>query len=208
MHGFNKEKDSAHSQITEAVGEKNKVLEFGCGKGFVSEQMQKKFNQITAVEIDPASAKNAEKFCNRIIVGDIEEIDFSKLGKEFDVAVFGDVLEHLKKPEKTLQKTRKLLKKRGGIVVSVPNIANWKIRMKLLTGKFDYTDNGILDKTHLRFFTLKNIKKIIEENGFEIEKVSSVPSAPVPTKALKKAMAKIFPGVFSFQFIIIAKVKQ
>ncbi|MDD5163412.1 MAG: class I SAM-dependent methyltransferase [Candidatus ainarchaeum sp.] len=208
MQGFNAKEFSAHSQIVALAGKNRKILEFGCGKGFVSEQLQKNCNKVTAIEIDTESAGQAEKFCEKIILGNIEKIDFEKIGKDFDAAIFADVLEHLKNPEETIAKTKKLLSLEGKIIVSVPNIANWKIRFGLLLGKFDYAKQGILDKTHLKFFTLKTIKKAIENSGFEIEKISSVPSAPVPSMALKKALSKIFPGAFSFQFIILARVKK
>ena len=102
MQGFNAKEFSAHSQVVALAGKNRKILEFGCGKGFVSEQLRKKGNKITAVEIDAGSAKKAQKFCEKIIVGNIEEMDFEKIGKGFDIAIFADVLEHLKNPKETL----------------------------------------------------------------------------------------------------------
>ncbi|HLD58183.1 MAG TPA: class I SAM-dependent methyltransferase [archaeon] len=206
MNGFDSRKESSHSIVVALAGKNKKILEFGCGKGFVSEQLKKNACRVTAVEINPESAKLAEKFCEKIFLGNIETMDFSKVGEGFDIAIFGDVLEHLKNPPEILEKTKKLLDENGRIIVSVPNIANWKIRLKLLFGKFDYASEGILDRTHLKFFTLETIKKTVQEAGFGIEKVFFVPSAPVPTMAMKKLFSRVLPAAFSFQFVILAGV--
>ncbi|MBN1941233.1 MAG: class I SAM-dependent methyltransferase [Candidatus Diapherotrites archaeon] len=208
MQGYNAQNFSSHSQIVNLAGGGNKIIEFGCGKGFVTEQLQKHGNKVTGVEINTENAKRAKKFCSKIFIGDIEKMDFRKLGSGFDVALFGDVLEHLKNPEGTLGKTGRILGKNGRVIASIPNIANWKIRLGLLGGKFDYAEQGILDKTHLKFFTLKNAKKLFNENNFVIEKILTVPSAPVPGSSAKRLLSKLVPGLFSFQFVIVAKVKK
>ena len=87
------------------------------------------------------------------------------MDKKFDLIIFADILEHTIHPEKILEYySTNLLKQKGKIIISVPNIANWNIRLKLLFGKFDYTKTGILDETHLKFFTYNSIKKIIPNN--------------------------------------------
>lgn len=208
MDCFDNREFSSHSIVVALAGKNRKILEFGCGKGFVSEQLKKQGNEITAIEIEKQNAKLAEKFCKKVFVENIETMDFSKIGKGFDAAIFGDVLEHLKNPKEALEKTKRLLNENGRVIVSVPNIANWKIRLKLLSGKFDYAEQGILDRTHLKFFTLKTIKETMRGAGFGIEKVFFVPSAPVPTMMLKKLFSRILPSAFSFQFVILAKVSK
>ena len=98
-----------------------------------------------------------------------------------------------------------MLAENGFIVVSIPNIANWKVRLKLLLGKFDYREEGIMDKTHLRFFTKKTAVRLIEKAGYKIEKEEFVPSFPFPF--FKKPLSRINPNAFAFQFIFSATKK-
>ena len=205
MNGFDKRTDGAHQKMIKLVGKGKLVLEIGCGKGFVSEQLRKKGNVITGIEIDKKSAKRAKKFCKKVLIGNIEEMKLNFAKESFDVILFGDVLEHLFDPEAVLKKLKPFLAKNGKIIVSLPNIANWKIRLLLLRGKFDYTDWGILDKTHIRFFTRKRARNLIRGAGFRIEEEDFVPSFPAPF--LKKYFAKIRPSAFAFQFIFAAKKK-
>jgi len=203
MNGFDERAEGSHQKVVNLVGKGKIVLEIGCGEGFVSEQLRKKGCVITGIEIDGKSAKRAKKFCKKVLVGNIEEVKLNFAKESFDVILFGDVLEHLFDPEAVLKKLRPFLAKNGKIVVSLPNIANWKIRLGLLKGQFDYTDWGILDKTHIRFFTRKRAKNLIKEAGFRIVEEDFVPSFPAPF--LKKYFAKIRPSAFAFQFIFAAK---
>jgi 2-polyprenyl-3-methyl-5-hydroxy-6-metoxy-1,4-benzoquinol methylase len=127
----------------------------------------------------------------------VEKIEELKYPKEyFDVIVFADVLEHLRQPDKVLLNLRKYLRADGFMVASLPNIARIDIRLKLILGRFDYGDSGILDKTHLKFFTLSSAKKLFTENGFMIERIDYSGRA---------ARFRIMPTCFAFQFIILAK---
>jgi len=205
MSGFDENPVNAHQRMVRLIGRNKRVLEVGSGPGFVSKRLKQNGCDVFAVEIDPEKAKDAKKFCEKVFVGNIEEIKLALSKQSFDVILFGDVLEHLKNPEETLLKLKDFLKKDGRIIVSLPNIANWKIRLKLGFGKFDYEDWGILDKTHLRFFTRKTARKLIEDAGFEIEKEEHVPSFPSPF--LKEPLSKLNPNMFAFQFLFVAKKK-
>ena len=205
MEGFDENLGNSHQRVVRLTGRDKKVLEVGSGPGFVSERLKQNGCKVTAIEIDPEKGKQAEKFCEKVLVGNVEEMTFPFKKESFDAILFGDVLEHLKSPETLLKKLKQFLKKDGFIVVSLPNIANWKVRLKLLSGKFDYADWGILDRTHMRFFTRKTAKKLIEEAGFEIVEQEYVPSFPSPV--LKKPLSKANPNMFAFQFLFKAKKK-
>ncbi len=205
MGGFDERKTGAHMKMLALVGAGKKVLEVGCGRGSVSERLQKNGCAVTAIEINPDSAESAGKFCERVIVGDIETLRLDFKRGEFDVILFGDVLEHLRGPLAVLLKLKPFLGAGGRIVVSVPNVANWKIRLKLLFGKFDYAGQGIMDRTHLRFFTRKTILQLIGEAGFKVEKSDFVPS--VPFHFLKPLIARVDPNLFAFQFLFSAGKK-
>ena len=190
------DKNSAVVKQLEFIGHDKTVLEFGCSTGYVSKLMRDRACTVTGIEIDGDAAESARKFCERVIVGDIEELGIRKLFSEerFDVALFGDVLEHLKDPKAVLLVAKDLLKKGGFIVLSVPNIAHWSIKLNLLLGKFDYQDMGILDDTHLRFFTRSSITHLLESCGYIVfsidETRGEVDPATVKTIMKLKGLGK------------------
>ena len=158
------------------IGINKKVLEFGCSTGYISKILKEKGCAITGIEIDEEASKKAAAYCERVIIGDIETIDYNKqLGNEkFDVALFGDILEHLKYPKTILLKVKDFLKEKGYIVISIPNVAHWSVRLDLTCGKFDYQDSGILDDTHLRFFTKSSIINLLESCGYYMTSMDEV----------------------------------
>ena len=170
---------------------------------------------ITCIELSEEYAEEARNFCENLIIGDVESLAELNLPQgHFDVILYGDVLEHLKNPSEAIKKFSRYLKKDGYIVVSTPNIANWRIRVNLLFGKFDYQESGILDKTHLRFYTKKTLKKMIKKSDFKILKFDIAPSLPLPMLiqnklpvSLRYKIAKQFDGFFSMRFVIKAKKK-
>ena len=166
--------NSAATKIIELVGKNKKVLEYGCAGGHMSKVLKEKYGcEVVGIEINPQDAKTARDYCKEVVVGDIEDFGWCKrlAGKKFDVAIFADVLEHLKRPERPLEKVREFLKDNGCVLVSVPNIANVSIRLELLSGGFEYEDLGILDDTHLKYFTLKSIINLIESAKLYVDSV-------------------------------------
>src|SRR5919204_1830354 len=159
-------------------GSGKRVLEVGCSTGMVSEGLRAQGCRVTGIEIDAAAARVAEQYCERVLVGDIERMDLSTVGNGYDVLLLADVLEHLRDPVPVLHRLGKLLAPDGYAVISVPNVANWAMRLGLLLGQWNYTERGILDRTHLRFFTLKTLKAAIREAGFTVQRLDV--SAPVP----------------------------
>ena len=155
------------------VGRNKTVLEVGPATGYITRILKSFGNRVCCVEIDNEAAKEAEKYCDMMIVGDIEELDLDSYfeAEQFDVILFGDVLEHLRWPKKVLKKVKKYLKPDGYIVASIPNIAHGDIILSLICGKFEYRPLGLLDETHLRFFTIKNIFKMFRESGYKISEV-------------------------------------
>lgn len=118
---------------------------------------RKKNCVIDCVEINEADAKIAEEYCTKMLVGDVELIDFAILQTwgTYDYIIFADVLEHLKNPELVLEKCKILLKENGEILSSIPNVAHASIVLNLLDGKFQYQKIGLLDNTHLKLYTKK-----------------------------------------------------
>ncbi|MEM6452029.1 MAG: class I SAM-dependent methyltransferase [Cyanobacteria bacterium P01_D01_bin.105] len=165
------QENSSLAKIINLVGEHKKVIDFGCATGYLAKLLQERGCKTTGIELNPDAASVAENFCERVIVADLDYDHLQDLiGEEkFEVAVFGDVLEHLKDPWQLLVAAADILTPAGYIVASVPNIAHGSIRLALLYGEFQYQKLGILDNTHLRFFTRDSLYQMFETSGYCIE---------------------------------------
>ena len=207
--------DSPQAKVVRLVGERKRVLELGCATGYMSRVLQERGCSVVAFEIDPGMAERAAVFCERVIVGDIEQLDLAlELGEDrFDVVVAGDFLEHLKDPLPLLQTLRNYLRPEGYVVASVPNIAHASVRLALLGGWFPYSELGLLDRTHLRFFTRETIEKLFEDAGFAVGHIarqnvgidlSEVPydRASIPDGLIESLSND--PDALTYQFIIVA----
>ena len=182
-----------HAYLLNLVGFNKTVLEIGCSTGYLSSVMQQRGCQVTGVEIDESVAKLARPFCQRVIVGDVEKMDWETvLGDErFDVITFGDVLEHTRAPGTVLRQLSHYLAPTGYIVVSLPNIAHGSVRLSLLLGRFEYAPLGILDETHLRFYTRETAQQLLASAGFQVEDVWAV-NEPVPPDLIDEVL-RYFP---------------
>jgi 2-polyprenyl-3-methyl-5-hydroxy-6-metoxy-1,4-benzoquinol methylase len=164
------DRSSSHALIIELLGLDKRVLDVGCATGNLAEVLAGRGCRVTGIEIDPEAARQAEKHCERVIVGDVESLD---LGAEldeadFDVIVFGDVLEHLKDPLQTLRRFKPFLQTEGYVIASIPNIAHGSVRLALMQGRFRYRSLGLVDDTHLRFFTRETVEQLFDDAGFLI----------------------------------------
>jgi len=204
---LNQDTYNSHMKILSYIDNGKKVLDVGCSTGKLAKKIQEKNCEVVGIEIDTESAQLADKYCEEVIIGNIEnikKIDYPK--KYFDYIIFGDILEHLKYPEKVIRRLKYHLSDEGVIIVSLPNVANWVIRIKLLFGYFEYKEVGILDKTHLRFYNEKSSKLLLEKNGYTIISFDLVPSKfPFLSRKWDYKISKIKPNLFAIQFLIIAK---
>jgi O-antigen biosynthesis protein len=167
------DENSSLKKMLRLVGENKRVLDVGCATGYFAELLSKKGCKVTGVEINSQAAKEAEKYCEKVIVADLDFVALDNIlpGELFDVAVFGDVLEHLRDPWTILKQARQILKPDGYVVASIPNIAHGAIRLALLEGSFQYMELGILDNTHLRFFTRETVEDLFERSGYFISEM-------------------------------------
>jgi len=158
------------------VPENSNVLEIGCATGYMSEYLIQKMGcKVTGIEIDPHHAETAKDKCHRFILGGIDDysvqqqLDLLVLEQgRFDVVFMSQVIEHIASPENVLVKIQDWLDPKGCLVISTCNIAHWKYRLKLLFGKWEYEKYGILDETHLRFFTTHSFRKVLENCGYRV----------------------------------------
>lgn len=145
------------------------VLDVGCGTGSLSKIiMESRSAQLTGIEPDTERATAAMKRGINVVAGFFDKQAIMNM-EEFDAVVFADVLEHLPDPSVALGLAYKVLKPNGMVVASVPNIAHWTVRWNLLCGRFDYEACGIMDATHLRWFTESTIRVLFERNGYRVE---------------------------------------
>ena len=165
--------NSSYKKMLHLIGENKRVIDFGCATGYLAKLLNQKGCIVTGVDINPDAAKVAEEYCDQVVVADLDFVSITeRLPKEeFDVAIFGDVLEHLRNPWRILEETKSLLKSDGYVVASIPNIAHGAVRLALLQGRFEYEQFGILDNTHLRFFTRDTVEELFDKSGYLVEAV-------------------------------------
>ena len=194
-----------------------RVLDLGFGAGLLARRIRHRCRFLAGIELDPDAAREGAQYFDAAIIGDLLEGLRGPWDAPFDVVVAGDVLEHLPDPEIALEVLRPLLAPGGVLLASLPNVANVTVRASLLTGRFDYADRGILDRSHLRFFTRKSARALFEGRGWRV--VSETPTAmpvelAVPAfagngvgrlaRAAALVLARLSPALFGYQFVLEA----
>jgi 2-polyprenyl-3-methyl-5-hydroxy-6-metoxy-1,4-benzoquinol methylase len=156
--------DSTHARVVRLVGSDRRVLELGPATGYMSQVFRERGCSVVGIEVDPDMAAQAALYCENVIVGDLDSLDLdAALGSDrFEVIVAADVLEHLKDPLSALRRLRQFLVPGGFFVISLPNVAHASVRLALLGGRFPYQRLGLLDETHLRFFTRESVDAMLE----------------------------------------------
>lgn len=160
--------NTSHRQMVEMIGANKRVLDVGCSTGYLAKTLVAFGNRVTGIEYDPAAATVARAHAEQVHVADLDQAELASIvaGEVFDVVVFGDVLEHLRDPLPTLRQARRVLAPGGYVVISIPNVAHGDVRMSLMLGRFPYRNLGLLDATHLRFFTRSNLQELLNSAGF------------------------------------------
>jgi len=184
------------------------VFEGGVSSGYVAAELVARGLKVDGAEIDPTAAEAAKAHCDTVLVGDLQTLDLSPLRSDYRVLLFADTIEHIADPAALLKRVRPRLRSDGALVLSVPNVANWAIRLGLLFGRFRYTERGILDRTHLRFFTKKTLVELVESAGYRVTDVTA--SVPVPGLswgplcALAHHIGNLWPSLFAYTFVVTA----
>src|SRR3954452_2641118 len=209
------ESDNVHADIVRLVGEDARVLELGPATGYMSRALVERGCSVVGIELDPAMAEQAAEVAERMIVGDLDRLDFDReLGEDrFEVIVAADVLEHLRDPLTVLRRLRAFLKPDGAFVISIPNVAHGSVRLALLEGNFDYREIGLLDSTHLHFFTRESFERMLDEAELGLAELHrhelNLDASEVPfdggaaPKALREDLEKD-PDARTYQFVVKA----
>lgn len=210
---------SSHAVILRRLGEGRgrRALDVGAADGFLAELLTRQGWQVTALERDPAQAAKARGRCHEVIVADLDEAAPRLVGS-FDAIVYGDVLEHLSDPLPVLVALNRSLAPGGRVIVSVPNVAHLWVRLSLLLGRWEYADRGILDRTHVRFFTRRSFARFLGDAGLVIEELVATP-VPLPlvvpprfhggaldaVHGLSAGAARLWKGGLAYQLVAVCR---
>ncbi len=212
---------SSHLLLLERAanrGDRISLLDLGFGSGDLVRRIRPRCRYLCGIEADAEAAREADDVLDDVYVGDLSEGLLRSWASSFDVIVAGDILEHLSRPETLMAPIRSLLAPGGILLLSLPNIANVTTRLALLAGRFDYSERGILDRTHLRFFTRASARDLLVSYGFRIVGEWATPM-PVelaflalarpplqgPSRAVAALLARAAPCLFGYQFVFEAE---
>ena len=177
---------SSHAQILSWLEQERpeRVLEVGTATGLLTAEMKALGCHVVGIEQDKEMAEVARPYCEKLIVGDMETLDFPEQ-QLFDAIILGDILEHVRNPQAMLTKLKAHLRPEGKVLLSLPNVPNIRVRLQSLFGCFGYNRVGMLDESHLRFFTLASSKKLAKESGLDIIHIKATP-IPLVTSSSRK----------------------
>jgi 2-polyprenyl-3-methyl-5-hydroxy-6-metoxy-1,4-benzoquinol methylase len=196
--------------MLDLVPPRSVVIDAGCSSGYLAEQLVARGCRVTGLELDPVAGRFAERWCEQVLVGDVETMDLPLAPASFDVVLCGDIVEHLRNPTAALARWRRLLRPGGRLVLSTPNVANVRIRMLLLFGSFRYTERGILDQTHTHLFTRRSLREAVGRAGYR--PVVEDYTVPLPRRirrddleGVAHAIARVRPTLFAHQWVLAAE---
>ena len=180
-----------------------RILDVGCGFGLMGKRLKKeKGIEVIGIENEERVMSVARGNVDQLIIGDVENLKLPFEQGYFDCIVYGDVLEHLRDPWKLLKEHTYYLRKRGWCIASIPNISHYSVVKGLLGNRWEYKPSGILDKTHLRFFTLAEIKKMFGSAGYVIDEEKKYIRASKSKKLLNKVLGGRLDHLLTEQYIV------
>jgi 2-polyprenyl-3-methyl-5-hydroxy-6-metoxy-1,4-benzoquinol methylase len=185
------------------------ILEVGCGEGGFGELIKKQRDaEVWGIELFPKAAEKARYRLDRVFVGNIETDRFDLPEEYFDCIVFNDVLEHLYDPWDVLKRVKILLKNNGYVLASIPNIRYYgQIKNLVLKGEWEYENWGLMDRTHLRFFTLKSMRKMFEQCAYSNIRIEGIHNEEFPWKfnLLNKLLGNRLDDMRYLQYACLAR---
>lgn len=205
---------SSHTRILQLAGPGmgRTCVDAGCATGYLAADLRGNGWRVLGIEPDHEAALSATSHCDEVINKPLEQIDFRVIG-DYSAVILGDVLEHLQDPDEVLGDAVAALPRDGFIVASVPNVAFALVRLSLLIGRFNYSERGIMDRTHLHFFTRSSFRRFMVNHGLRIEAMeATVPPVELvlrgrarrlvgPLRELLIVLARLAPGLFAYQHV-------
>jgi len=182
------------------------ILEIGCGAGATGAAALAagKAKEYVGIEISDAAAEVARGRLTRVIVGDVENLDLSSLQARFDAIIISEVLEHLTQPWETVRRLALCMRPGGRIYASSPNVAHWQVIRSLLAGRFEYEDAGVMDRTHIRWFTPRSYSAMFTAAGFLVESVEELEFAGWKARLVNWVTRGRFSHLFTPRIMLVA----
>ncbi len=179
---FDPQGDGTAARVCRLAGQGGgRVLELGCAAGAMSAVLAGHYGcTVTGVEYEAPAAEQARRYCERVVQANLDDAAWADAlePQRFDTIVAADVLEHLRDPLACLRRARALLAENGRLVVSVPNIAHGGVLAALLANDFSYRETGLLDRTHIHFFTSLTLGRMLVQAGFQVDGCETVDTGP------------------------------
>lgn len=214
--GFSK----SQQKILDLVGTNKQILEIGSSTGYMTQAFKKNGCVVDVVEIDKNAGQQTKKYAKVVINSSIEDLNLkNSLKGNYDFIIMADVIEHLVNPEVALKNLYQISSNKTKLIISTPNIACWLMRKQLFFyGDFEYEESGLLDKTHLHFFTVKTLPKVLRINNWETvdligtiitfpfqNKLNKIPVVgPLVSNIIGKYLASEYKNFSFYHFIVVA----
>jgi 2-polyprenyl-3-methyl-5-hydroxy-6-metoxy-1,4-benzoquinol methylase len=189
----------------------SRILDLGCSGGLFAERARAAGHHVTGV--DAIEVPGVRDRTDRFFVADLEQGIPAEVGGRYDVVVAGDIIEHISRPVDLLRAMRRVLRPGGQLLLSVPNFGHWYPRVRVAAGVFGYDRRGILDSTHLRFFTRSTLRRTVREAGFDVmdESATGLPLGAVGAgsgaalrtlRRMDAGLVRIRPTLFAYQHVL------
>jgi SAM-dependent methyltransferase len=210
-YSFKPAPDSSHAILLGMVddGAPKRILDVGCGPGWVADELRRRGHYV--VGVDSTTHDGVRDRVDEFHEADLEDGLPADVSGEFDVVVAGDVIEHVRRPDRLMDQLAARLANDGEMLASVPNFAHWYPRGRVALGLFDYDQRGILDRTHLRHFTRRSFRRLVKESSLELVELrySGLPLDQVglsggmsrTVRAVDRTLVRVWPTLFAYQLI-------
>ncbi|MFN0218023.1 MAG: methyltransferase domain-containing protein [Hyphomicrobium sp.] len=182
------------------------ILEIGCGNGATGALALSagRCERYVGVELVESVAAEAQGVLSEVLVGNVEVLDFYWPPASFDAILMSEVLEHLVEPEQVVRRLARFVRPGGLLLASSPNISHWRVIRELICGRFHQADQGVFDRTHLRWFTPETFAAMFETAGFRILEIGPVTPFSSRTEIISKLMGGRFDHLFMAQIAVVA----
>jgi SAM-dependent methyltransferase len=210
--------DSSHGRILNLLSSRSpsKILDLGCSSGLLAEKLQEMGHYVAGVDV--SQHEHVHERMGMFVKADLNQGIPPEVGSQFDVVLAADVIEHLVDPAKFLNEVKSVLSPDGVAIFCVPNVAHWYPRFRMTFGLFDYDQRGILDQTHLRFFTRRSANRLVKRQGYTVRRLQPV-GLPLDALGVSSVKGKwlrlldhvllaLWPTMFGYQFIIEASLSD
>ena len=209
--------NSGNLALLELIKSKSagRALDCGCGAGDNARILSDRGWDVDGITISPDEQDKAAQVCKTVLIADLESGLPAAVNGVYDLVVFSHLLEHLRNPSRVLNNVHRVLAPDGIVAVALPNVLNWRSRVRFVLGQFEYEEGGIMDNTHLRFYTFASGRRLLESNGFLVSTATVEGIFPLARKIrlpsrivgrLDKFAGSYWPGLFGWQLLYIANV--